>query len=203
MLLQYQIQVKYSPSIPDNLKHWLIFEDYEQFKSFLQVIDEFSTLQIEEEHLDVHELNNENKTSELNSKFFYHNNIQLSNNFFPKGFVPFEKLFDQNDVSKNPLSNSPEEDIEEFNVGTQEEIKNIKIFASLPKEVKNEYLYLLKAHKDVFSWSYSELKTHDTTLIEHKIPLKPEAKPFNKNLRRIDLVLLPTIEKEFKKPLDA
>jgi len=40
----YQIQVKYRPSIPDNLKHWQIFEDDEQLKSFLQVIDEFSFL---------------------------------------------------------------------------------------------------------------------------------------------------------------
>lgn len=49
MLLQYQVQVKYRPSIPDNLKHWQTFDDDEQLKSFLQVIDEFSALQIEEE----------------------------------------------------------------------------------------------------------------------------------------------------------
>ena len=29
VLLEYQIQVKYRPSIPDNLKHWQIFEDDE------------------------------------------------------------------------------------------------------------------------------------------------------------------------------
>lgn len=31
----YQIQVKYKPSIPDNLKHWKIFEDDEHLKYFL------------------------------------------------------------------------------------------------------------------------------------------------------------------------
>lgn len=53
VLLQYQIQVKYRPSIIDNLKHWQSFEDDEQLKSFLQVIDEFSNMQIEEDKKDV------------------------------------------------------------------------------------------------------------------------------------------------------
>lgn len=70
-------------------------------------------------------------------------------------------------------------------------------------DVKAKYLNLLKNYKDVFAWSYSELKTYDTTLIEHKIPLKPEEKPFQKKLRRINPIILPTIEKELKKLLDA
>jgi len=49
VLLEYQIQVKYRPSIPDNLKHWQIFEDDGHLKSFLQVIDEFSNMKIEED----------------------------------------------------------------------------------------------------------------------------------------------------------
>ena len=39
--LEYKIQVQCRPSILDNLKHWQIFEDDEQLKFFLQVIDEF------------------------------------------------------------------------------------------------------------------------------------------------------------------
>ena len=61
----------------------------------------------------------------------------------------------------------------------------------------------MKHYKDVFSWSYEEFKTYDTTLIAHKIPLKPEAKSFKQKLRRINPILLPTIEKELKKLLDA
>lgn len=43
-LLEYQTQVKYRPSIPDNLKYCQIFEDDEQLKFFLQVIEEFSNM---------------------------------------------------------------------------------------------------------------------------------------------------------------
>ena len=62
-------------------------------------------------------------------------------------------------------------------------------------EAKDKYLALPKAYKDVFAWSYNELKTYDTSLIEHNIPLKPEEIPFKQKLGRINLVLLPIIEK--------
>lgn len=84
-----------------------------------------------------------------------------------------EKLFDNNDVSENPLFNSPKEEIEECNIGTLNDVRNVKFSSTLPLDVKIKYLNLLKNYKDVFVWSYNELKTYDTSLIEHKIPLKP------------------------------
>jgi len=48
----------------------------------------------------------------LNSKIAYHDIIQLSNNFIPKGLIPLEKLFNYNYVPQNPPSISPEDDIE-------------------------------------------------------------------------------------------
>jgi hypothetical protein len=36
----------------------------------------------------------------------------------------------------------------------------------------------------VFAWTYEDLSTYDTTVIEHKIPLKEEAKPFRQKLRQ-------------------
>lgn len=80
----------------------------------------------------------------------YHNIIQLSNNFITKGLVPLEKLSDQNDVPRNPLSISPEDDIEESKIGVDENIKNIKICAYLPHEVITEYLKLLKKIINMF-----------------------------------------------------
>jgi hypothetical protein len=32
----------------------------------------------------------------------------------------------------------------------------------------------------VFAWTYEDLKMYDTSVIEHKIPLKEGAKPFRK-----------------------
>jgi hypothetical protein len=49
-----------------------------------------------------------------------------------------------------------------------------------------------------------KISEHMTQLvIEHKIPLKEEAKPFRQKLRHINPILLPVMEREVKKLLDA
>lgn len=40
------------------------------------------------------------------------------------------------------------------------------------------------------------MKTYDTNIIQHTIPIKPNQKPFRQKLRRINPKLLPSIEKE-------
>ena len=62
---------------------------------------------------------------------------------------------------------------------------------------------MLKEYVGVFSWSYEDLKTYDTGIIQHKVPLKPNVKPFRQKLRRINPAFFPIIEKEVKKLLDA
>ena len=62
---------------------------------------------------------------------------------------------------------------------------------------------MLKEYVDVFAWYYEDLKTYDTRIIHHKIPLKPNVKPFRQKLRRINPALFHVIEKEVKKLLDA
>ena len=47
------------------------------------------------------------------------------------------------------------------------------------------------------------MKTYDTSIIEHKIPLKPSVKPFKKNLRQINPIIFHVIEIEVKKLVDA
>jgi hypothetical protein len=61
----------------------------------------------------------------------------------------------------------------------------------------------LREFSDVFAWTYKYLKTYDTSVIEHKIPLKEAAKPFKQKLRQINPMLLPVMEREVKKLLDA
>jgi hypothetical protein len=69
--------------------------------------------------------------------------------------------------------------------------------------MKGKYADLLEQCKDVFAWSYDELRTYDTTVIEHKIPLEPSVKPFRHKLKQINPILLPMVEKEVKNILDA
>jgi hypothetical protein len=79
----------------------------------------------------------------------------------------------------------------------------IKLSKSLPLEQKHKYIELFKEFVDVFSWSYEDLKSYDTSIIQHKIPIKEEHKSFRKKLRRINPKLLPLIEKEIKRMYDS
>jgi hypothetical protein len=75
--------------------------------------------------------------------------------------------------------------------------------SNLSREKRVEYIELSKEFADVFAWTYEDLRTYDTSIIEHKIPLKEEAKPFRQKLRQINPMLLPIMEKEVKNILDA
>jgi ribonuclease HI len=197
--LRYDVEVKYRPSIPDNVKHWKVFEDDLEIKRFLETIEEFSEMHIDQDSVSEEEFDG----GELLSKIANHDIIQLPGNHIPRGLVPLERLFDGNDVAIKGRVSGDEADTAECNIGTPEEPKFVKLSTSLTKEQRIEYTELLREFVDVFAWTYKDLKTYDTSVIEHKIPLKEEAKPFRQKLRQINPMLLPVMEKEVKKLLDA
>ena len=112
-------------------------------------------------------------------------------------------MFDFNDVAKKPKMESTQSNVEECNIGGMKEPKMIKLSKTLPSHTKHKYIELFKEFKDVFSWGYEDFKSYDTSIIQHKIPLKENQKPFKKKLRRINLVLVPLVEKGIKKMYDA
>jgi ribonuclease HI len=197
--IKYGVEIRYRPSIPDNIKHWKVFEDDLEIEKFLQSVDEFSALHIDQDP----DLESHPHPEVFLNKIANHHIIHLPSNHIPKGLVPLERLFDGNDVAvKGGVSNG-DDDTTECNIGTQEEPKFVKLSSSLTKEQRAEYTELLKEFADVFAWTYEDLKTYDTSVIEHKIPLKEEAKPFRQKLRQINPMLLPVMEREVKKLLDA
>ena len=129
--------------------------------------------------------------------------IQLKSNFIPRGLIPLEKIFYQNDVAKDPKVKPADSAIEDKNIGTKENSRIVKLSKNLPAKEKEEYVNLMKKYADVFAWSYEDLKEYDTSIIQHTIPIKPREKPFRQKLRRINPKLLPIIEKEINKLFDA
>ena len=122
--------------------------------------------------------------------------IQLKINYIPKGLIPLEELFDQNDVAKDPKFHPTENDSEDQNVGTQDSPKIVKLSRSLHVKEKEEYINPMKKYTDVFSWSYEDLKEYDTSIMPHTIPIRLGEKPFRHKLRRVNPMLLPLIEKD-------
>ena len=104
--------------------------------------------------------------------------INLKSNSFPRGLVPLEDIFDSNDVAKRPKVAPRDDEVEECNIGTEEDPKVIKISKNMTQESKEKYIKLMKEFYDVFAWTYDDLKVYDPYVIQHTIPIQKNAKPF-------------------------
>ena len=67
------------------------------------------------------------------------------------------------------------------------------------KHKRQAYVQIFRKDRYFFPWTYDDFKTYDTVIIQHFIPLKEGAKPFQQNLRKIHLMLEPFIQKKLKK----
>jgi hypothetical protein len=45
--MKYEIEVRYMPSIIDNVKYWRVFEEDFEIKRFIEAIDDFSLIHID------------------------------------------------------------------------------------------------------------------------------------------------------------
>jgi hypothetical protein len=113
--LNYKIQVKHWPSLPDNVKFWKVFEDDVEITRFLAAIDEFADLQIDQEN----EHDNEVEKPKFISKIAAHEIVQLSTNRILKGLVPLEYIFDNNDVAIKLEKGEKDSEVLQYNVASE------------------------------------------------------------------------------------
>jgi hypothetical protein len=172
--LTYEIQVKYRPSLLDNVKFWKVFEDDAELTRFLAMIDEFVDLQIDQENAHDHEV----EEPKFKRKIIAHEIVQLSTNIIPKVFVLLERLFDNNDVAVKLQSREKDSEVLQYNVASEQDPKHVNLASHLIEKQRADYGELLKEFADIFSWQYDDLKTFDTEVIQHKIPLNKDTKPF-------------------------
>ena len=146
--LVYEVQMKYRPSLPDNVQHWKVFEDDDEVNRFLQVIDEFSETQIDQEN----EALEESLQSQLKNKISKISIVQLPSNHIPKGLVPLEKMFEQNDVPYKAAQKEDQSAVHKHNIGSPDHPKYINLSTHLSTAQSSEYCTLMKQFADVFAW---------------------------------------------------
>jgi hypothetical protein len=200
---RFTVELLYKPSVPNNISNWKVFEGDEQIVDFLTNQENFKDLAIDDEvfqeklaETDFHEQKGET----------YHSNNKPRFHTIPKGVANLENLFDLREIfkgSKNTKTGSSCPIYETINLGTLENPKNVNLGKTVSKEDKKSYLKLFREYQDVFAWSYRELKTYDTRIIQHTIPLKSGVKPFQQKLRKYHPSLEPLMYQELKKLLDA
>ena len=96
-----------------------------------------------------------------------------------------------------------EEQIEVINLGTEEQVREVKIGAALEDSVKSRLIYLLREYSDIFAWSYEDMPGLDTDIVVHHLPLKEDSPPVKQKLRRNRPDMSEKIKKEVEKQFDA
>lgn len=81
--------MKHQPVVPDSLRYWQLFQDDKGIEEFLQNEGKYKDTSIDGEQ-DDGELDIEVNKMEV---------LQLKDNFIPKGLIPLEELFDEDDVT--------------------------------------------------------------------------------------------------------
>lgn len=90
-----------------------------------------------------------------------------------------------------------------MNLGSDEEVKEIRVGALLDDKIKPRLIELLKEYVDVFAWSYQDMPSLDTDIVEHRLPLKPECPLVKKKLRRTHPDMAQKIKEEVQKQINA
>ena len=129
----FQVEVRYKLSIPENVEHWPVFEDDEHINRFIQMSRAFENIKIHQENVYVKGESVEPEPTYL-TQLAGEDIIQLKSNSFPRGLVPLEEIFDSNDVVKSPKVTPRDEEVEECNIGIEEDPKVIKISKTLTQE---------------------------------------------------------------------
>ena len=119
--LKYHIEIRHRPSIPDNIQHWQVFEDDEQIKKFLEAVGEFSETHADQENQNdpIWIMQEGEYPKAFQEKIADHRMLVLKNNHIPKGLIPLERLFDQNDVPVKSTSQPQPEEVEDCDIGTE------------------------------------------------------------------------------------
>jgi hypothetical protein len=90
---------------------------------------------------------------------------------------------------------------EVINLGTSNMPQNVNLGKNCSPVEKQAFIKLFKEYKDIFSWTYDDLNTYDTNIIQHIIPMKPQTNPFQQKLRKMHPNLEPQVKDELNKLL--
>ena len=69
--------------------------------------------------------------------------------------------------------------------GTLDQPKELKIGTSLSPYKRSRLINLLRSYLDVFTWSYEDMPGLDPSIVQHRFPILPHARPVKQKLRRL------------------
>jgi ribonuclease HI len=159
----FSVEILFQPYVPNNIMNWRVFDDDQQIINFLHMEETFQGAVIDEQ---THDDNLRDFTVIPNPK----PPEALSDmvNPIPKSVARLEIFYDFEDKLKktvNCKTNSSSLSYEKVNLGTSENPQCINLGLGCSKQEKATFVKLFKEFKDVFAWTYKDLKTFDPNII--------------------------------------
>ena len=93
--------------------------------------------------------------------------------------------------------------LDSLNMGTNENPKYISISHDLTPEERKSFERILTKRKVVFAWSYEDMPGLDKDIVEHHIPIYPEARPIKQKLHRLRPEWTEKIREQIAKQIQA
>ncbi|RVW45301.1 Transposon Ty3-I Gag-Pol polyprotein [Vitis vinifera] len=76
-------------------------------------------------------------------------------------------------------------DTEIVDFGTADQPRELRIGSDLSTDERDSLLQLLRSYLDVFAWSYEDMPGLDPSIVQHRLPLLPQARPVKQKLRQL------------------
>ena len=124
-----------------------MFENDDELSKFLQLVDEFSDIHIDQENLNMEE----SQQLKLKDKVADKDIVQLPNNYIPWGLVPLENIFYHNDIPFNPAKKEQDPAVQDQNIGSQSHPKLINLSTELTADQRSKFYSLIKEFADIFA----------------------------------------------------
>ncbi|XP_027169542.1 uncharacterized protein LOC113769278 [Coffea eugenioides] len=100
-------------------------------------------------------------------------------------------------------SKSNLEETEVVNIGTEIEVKEIKISIHLNKKQRKEMIEFLTLFQDVFAWSYDDMPEISTDIVVHRLPTDQNFPPVKQKPRKFKPDMSLKIKEQIEKQLNA
>ncbi|KAJ9691124.1 hypothetical protein PVL29_013344 [Vitis rotundifolia] len=96
-----------------------------------------------------------------------------------------------------------EGDTEIVGFGTADQPRELRIGSDLSIDERDSLIQLLRAYLDVFAWSYEDMPGLDPSIVQHRLPLLPHARPVKQKLRRLHPRWSLQVKEEIQKQLSV
>ncbi|WKA08452.1 hypothetical protein VitviT2T_026174 [Vitis vinifera] len=94
-------------------------------------------------------------------------------------------------------------DTEIVDFGTADQPRELRIGSDLSTDERDSLIQLLRSYLDVFAWSYEDMPGLDPSIVQHRLPLLPRARPVKQKLRRLHPRWSLQVKEEIQKQLSV